>query len=100
VRDQRRPSFRRGPLGVRHVLPGTAVDARDLVIEWAGARRWQQIDDGVAANVLPFGSGYARRVCMDAGGNALQSAYQRRLKAAFDPDNLFNPWLCDADVPA
>ncbi len=101
LRDQRRPLFRSGPIGVRQLPPAVPVESQDRVIEWGGARRWRALSgEGLPDGVIPFDQGYARRICWHAGGNGVVAEYQRRLKKAFDPDGLFNPEICDAHDPA
>ncbi|MGE0622973.1 MAG: glycolate oxidase subunit GlcE [Pseudomonadales bacterium] len=98
LRDQSLPFFREGDLACRYVAPATPLAKADALIDWNGAWRWARAEgpDGFR----PFGSGFARHRCRDAGGNAVLAKYQQRLKLAFDPDNLFNAELTNADVAA
>ncbi|MGE0675254.1 MAG: hypothetical protein AB7O64_19605, partial [Methylibium sp.] len=98
LRDQSLPFFRERDVACRYVPPATPLAESDALIDWNGAWRWAQIErpDGFR----PFGSGFARHRCRDAGGNAVLAKYQQRLKQAFDPDNLFNAELTNADVAA
>ena len=101
LRDHRLPFFRTGRLGFRKVPPASQIAATDGLIEWSGARRWCSFGPGaVPEKVVPFSHLYAGFVCGQAGGDPLLAGYQRGLKAAFDPDNLFNPEICDANVTA
>ncbi|MCP5144236.1 MAG: glycolate oxidase subunit GlcE [Gammaproteobacteria bacterium] len=72
----------------------------EMLIEWGGARRWLWSDAAPAdihAIVARHG-GHARCVRGPAAHPftplpASQVEYQQRLRAAFDPDSLFNPHL-------
>lgn len=99
LRDHSLPFFRNGPVACRQVAPALALIAEDQLFEWNAARRWSSsatVEEGYRL----FADDYARFRCRDAGGNPLIARYQARLKTAFDPENLFNPELCDADVSA
>ena len=102
VRDHKLDFFRQGNIvGVRQLAPATPLDAADGLVEWSGARRWRHVDAASSvAGLIPFDAGYAHTLCHQAGGDPLLGSYQRKLKAAFDPDNLFNPEICHADVTA
>ena len=76
-----------------------AAAPEDELLEWNGARRWAAAE-AAASGYQPYGEGYARHRCRDGGGDPVIARYQARIKAAFDPDNLFNPELTDADVAA
>jgi glycolate oxidase FAD binding subunit len=99
LRDHGLPMFRKEGIACRHLPPAMAVSPADDLIEWQGARRWSASGDE-ADGFRSYGTGYARFRCRDGGGDAQIAAYQARLKSAFDPDNLFNPELTDADVAA
>ena len=99
LRDHGLPLFRRGELSCRHLPPASAPAAADDLIEWLGARRWS-VSTTATEDYRPFTAGFARHRCQDGGGDARIAEYQARLKAAFDPDSLFNPELTDADVAA
>ncbi len=99
LKDHGLPLFRRDGLCCRHLPPASAPSAEDELIEWLGARRWSTSAPG-AVGYQPFAAGFARHRCRDGGGDGKIADYQARLKAAFDPDSLFNPELTDADVPA
>lgn len=99
LRDHVLPLLRRDGLSCRHLPPAAAPSEQDDLIEWLGARRWSVTKpevDGYRA----FSAGFARHRCRDGGGDAVIADYQARLKAAFDPDAMFNPELTDADVAA
>lgn len=102
VRDHELSFFKDpAPLGVRRLPPATPLDAADVLIEWGGSRRWCRMDESESVEgLIPFGEGFARTICQEAGGNLLLGSYQQRLKAAFDPENLFNPEICHADLAA
>jgi len=101
LRDHGRDFFKAGQLARRQCAPATPLEEADKLIEWSGARRWTLVEQGsLSEDFVPFGSGFAAAICRQAGGKALLAEYQRRLKAAFDPDNIFNPEICGADVPA
>ncbi len=99
LRDLNLPVLKAAPLACAQVPPATAVQEEDLLIEWNGARRWRGAAKPLPPYV-PFGQDYARNRCLDAGGNGALATYQARLKAAFDPDDLFNPELTRADLAA
>jgi glycolate oxidase FAD binding subunit len=99
LRDHSLPFFRGGAVACRSLPPATPLDADDGLLEWNGARRWT-LADGDVAGYRVFGEGYGRYRCRDGGGDAAVADYQARIKAAFDPDSLFNPELTDADVAA
>lgn len=100
LRDQTLPVFRDGA-ACRQAPPAAPVAEHDRLIEWNGARRWARLEAaGPQSDYRPFGAGYARFRCRDAGGDRVLASYQQRLKQAFDPDNLFNGELTDADVAA
>ena len=99
LRDQSLPFFRAGTVACRHLPPAAPLHVADGVIEWNGARRWSAAG-GEVDGYRTFAEGYGRYRCRDGGGDATLADYQARIKAAFDPDNLFNPELTDADVAA
>ncbi|MEM8767096.1 MAG: glycolate oxidase subunit GlcE [Pseudomonadota bacterium] len=99
LRDHSLPALKSVLLACAQVPPATAAPAEDLLIEWNGARRWREASTA-AAPYVPFGPDYGRYRCLTAGGNETLAAYQARLKAAFDPDHLFNPELTRADLAA
>lgn len=99
LRDHSLPFFRAPQIGYRTQAPAETLSAEDALIEWNGARRWS--DAGTAGKGYRlFGEGYARHRCRDGGGDPTVARYQARIKTAFDPDNLFNPELMNADVAA
>lgn len=102
IRDHELDFFKQAnTVAVRHIAPATPLDAADTLVEWSGARRWRHVDMASSdAGVIPFGAGFAHTLCHQAGGDELLGSYQQKLKAAFDPDNLFNPEICHADVTA
>ena len=78
---------------------GGGGDGEECVIEWAGARRWwstHRPDDVVRA----YAAGVGGRALPAYGGPVLDGAISARLKRAFDPDNLLNPGIVDADAAA
>ena len=98
------PLFQReGTLLYQQVPP-----ARDLpddwsgLIEWGGARRWRRLPADVQRLVdeQPFDQRYARAQCRLPGGNQILGDYQERIRQAFDPNNIFNPELGNADIAA
>jgi len=101
LRDQTLPWFREDGLACRYVPSAMPVMAADELIDWNGAWRWARLKgEGPADGFRPFGPGFARFRCRDAGGNRVLAGFQQRLKRAFDPDGLFNPELTDADIAA
>ncbi len=99
LRDHSLPYFRAGEVSCRHLAPASPLLPEDQVLEWNGARRWSNAGSADAGYRL-FGEGYARFRCREGGGDPVTAEYQARIKQAFDPDNLFNPELTDADVAA
>ena len=78
---------------------GKNREDEECVVEWAGARRWwstQLPDDEVQA----YAAGVDGRALPAYGGPVLDGAISSRLKRAFDPDNVLNPGIVDADTPA
>ena len=101
LRDHSGEFFRGHSVGLRQVAPAADLRESDCLIEWHGARRWSWLDGALSpADTIPFDAGFARSLCEEANGQSLLAAYQQRLKAAFDPNNLFNPELCRADLTA
>jgi glycolate oxidase FAD binding subunit len=99
LRDHSLPFFRSAFSACRHPTPASPLLAEDRLIEWNGARRWSDTEVDLGG-YRRFGDGYARFRCRDGGGDPVIADYQARIKAAFDPDNLFNPEVTDADVAA
>jgi glycolate oxidase FAD binding subunit len=97
LRDHALPFFRAGETACRAAAPAAALLDADQLVEWNGARRWTRAK---REPFQPFGAGYARHRCRDAGGDAVLAKYQQRLKQAFDPDGIFNPELTHADLAA
>ena len=99
LRDHSLPFFRTGAISCRYLPPAAPLLAEDGLVEWNGARRWSTAE-AVADGYRIFAEGYGRYRCRDGGGDAVLADYQARIKTAFDPDNLFNPELTDADLAA
>jgi len=99
LRDHSLSFFRSGTIACRQLAPASPLLPEDELIEWNGARRWSRANSGTGGYRV-FGAGYAQHRCRDGGGDPAIAEYQARIKAAFDPDNLFNPELTDADVAA
>jgi glycolate oxidase FAD binding subunit len=93
-----------GRLLRQHLPPAQPLpDGWCGLIEWAGARRWQfQLENTAEppAGWLPFDHSFARGQCQSPAGNKLLGDYQRELRNAFDPQQLFNPELSHADSAA
>ena len=69
------------------------------VIEWAGARRWWSThlpDDEVQS----YAAGIDGRALRAYAGPVLDGGISSRLKRAFDPDNVLNPGIVNADAAA
>ncbi|MEZ5549413.1 MAG: glycolate oxidase subunit GlcE [Pseudomonadales bacterium] len=107
LRDHELPLFRSGTaMTVRQPAPAAALEPGETLLEWGGARRWGvhggdgSVDaaDGLPQDARIFGAGYARSLYDRA--DPVSGRYQHRLKRAFDPDNLFNPEMCRADITA
>ena len=71
----------------------------ECVIEWAGARRWwsTSLPDN---DVRTHAAGVGGRASPAYGGPVLDGTISTRLKRAFDPDNVLNPGIVDADAAA
>ena len=79
--------------------PAAPLPPEACVIEWAGARRWWTTglpDDQVRA----YAADIDGRALPAYGGPALGGLVSRRLKRAFDPDNVLNPGVVDANAAA
>ena len=78
---------------------GNGQQDDECVIEWAGARRWWStgLPD---AEVQACAAGVGGRALPAYGGPLLDGAISSRLKRAFDPDNVLNPGMVDADSAA
>ena len=90
-----------GKLMRRLIAPASPLDAGwKGIIDWAGSRRWQVADspDDEPAHGIHFGEGYATSICADPRGDDLLGGYQRRLKAAFDPGNILNSDVFNANT--
>ncbi|MEZ5598288.1 MAG: glycolate oxidase subunit GlcE [Pseudomonadales bacterium] len=74
------------------VPPATPPDEQTVCIDWAGALRWRRGSINTVGESCPVGSS---PLALGACDGLLS-----RLKAAFDPDHLFNPELMRADAPA
>jgi glycolate oxidase FAD binding subunit len=97
LKNQTLPFFRNaGRLAVRHPPPGSPTSDQAGLVEWSGGRRWYA--DG--ARGTPFDGTYAAHRCGGGGGDEVIAEYQRRLKAAFDPDGILNGEIFGADVAA
>ena len=99
LRDHSLAFYRSGAIACRQLPPASPLLPEDGLFEWNGARRWSEADPP-ADGYRVYGAGYAQHRCRDGGGDAAIAEYQARVKAAFDPDILFNPELTDADVAA
>ena len=97
VRDHEHPFFQRDRPLWRVSLARGAVspsdDDQEQLVEWAGAQVWEymdgarpMIDLGDGGYVTPF-----RNVTADSSNaKRSQDLYEQRLKAAFDPADIFN----------
>ena len=75
---------------------GTHED-EECVVEWAGARRWWATHRP-AEEVRAYAVGIGGRALPADAGPVLDGVIPARLKRAFDPDNLLNPGIVDADA--
>jgi glycolate oxidase FAD binding subunit len=90
-----------GRLWRRHTAPAVPFTESESLVEWSGGRRWLRLPQAEKAEgAIPFETGFAARIARDAGGDVVLADYQKRLKAAFDPDGLFNPEIHRADLAA
>lgn len=97
ARDHALPFFlNSGPLWMLSLPVGTAFDEADTFAEWAGARVWWRTDAGaesVRARARAGGGHAASFPPRLADVTPPVAKYMRRVKAAFDPDNILNPHL-------
>ena len=102
LRDHELPSFSNGDdLWRLSLPPGTDAVVQDAVVEWAGALRWTTSSNGelveiarrVGGTATPFSREFARLT--GANMAAPLRRYHRRLKSAFDPENILNPGFVD-----
>ncbi len=77
--------------------PAAALPPDDCVIEWGGARRWWPTDRS-EREVLAFARDVAGRTRRALDAPEFTGAIARRLKLAFDPDNILNPGIVRADA--
>ena len=92
IRDHASPFFRRsmnlGRAWFARGVQAPIVDAKDQLIEWAGAQVWCDADKlgnfslGESACVEPFNRAHVTR--------SRESKYTERLRNAFDPNRVFN----------
>ena len=78
---------------------GGGGEDEECVIEWAGARRWWATRRSADA-VRAYAVAVSGRALPAYGGPEIGGAISGRLKRAFDPDNLLNPGIVDADAAA
>jgi glycolate oxidase FAD binding subunit len=100
LNDQELPFFKqRGVLLRQMVPPASKLDANDCILEWSGGKRWfyRSANDCDALAAQRFGAGFARASISAPGGDRVRGDLQRRIKHAFDPDNVLNPELLHAD---
>ena len=71
----------------------------ELLVEWAGARRWWSTHRP-EREVQSYAAEIGGRALPAFGGPALDGPVAVRLKRAFDPDNLFNPGIVNANPAA
>lgn len=102
LRDRALPCFERHPdRTLWEVLcpPAAPLPREACVIEWGGARRWWST--GLPeSEVRGYAAAVDGRALPAYGGPVLDGAIAARLKRAFDPDNVLNAGLVDADATA
>ncbi len=102
LRDRALPCFEKWPGRVLwEVLcpPAAPLPPGECVIEWAGARRWW-LTDLPSGRVRAYAADIGGRALAAYGGPLLEGEISRRLKRAFDPDNLLNPGIVRANAAA
>lgn len=102
LRDRALPCFERhSEQTLWEVLcpPAAPLPPGECVIEWAGARRWW-LTGLPDSQVRAYAAGIDGRALPAYGGPALNSELSRRLKRAFDPDNVLNPGILSANAAA
>ena len=110
LREQRHAVFETGlplwRLSVPPAAPPLDLPGRQLV-DWGGAQRWLR-SDAPAQQVRAMAAGVGGHATLFRGGDRSGevfhplappiAALHRRLKAAFDPDGVFNPGRLYADL--
>lgn len=102
LRNRALPCFERRPgrlLWEVLCAPAAGLPPEPCIIEWAGARRWWSTDRP-HSEVQAYAAEVEGRALPAYGGPVLDSAISGRLKRAFDPDNVLNPGVVDADAAA
>ena len=82
-------------------MPPPAQELVDdaCLLEWSGAKRWffgAESEHHCAGTKL-FGAGFAQESVSSPAADPVRSDVQRRIKQAFDPDNILNPELLRAN---
>ena len=97
VRDHEHPFFQGNrPLWRISLARGSrprSESSQEQLVEWAGAQVWAYMDD--AQSPIEFGEGEHATPFRNVAGDSSKSIstedkYVRRLKAAFDPQDIFN----------
>ena len=105
LRDRALPCFERRSTSSTKKLwevlcpPAAPLPPGEYLVEWAGARRWWSTDEP-DRKVQAYAAAIGGRALPAYGGPVLDGAVARRLKRAFDPDNILNPGIVHADTPA
>jgi len=103
LNDHELPFFKKqGALLRQMVPPASKLVATAGVLEWSGAKRWFYASANECASVDAklFGAGFAKESVSAPGGDEVLGDLQRRIKHAFDPENVLNPELLRADQAA
>ena len=102
LRDRTLPCFQSQPGCTLWELlcpSAAALPPDECVIEWAGARRWW-LTDRSEREVSTIAAGMDGRARPAFDAPVFADALSRRLKWAFDPDNILNPGIVRANATA
>lgn len=91
LRDRGLPCLNQPGLARVPKPPATTPDENDVCIDWAGSLRWTRAAHP-GAEGCPVGTSPMLRMA--------ENPLIRRIKAAFDPQGIFNPDLIHADTAA
>ncbi len=103
LNDQELPFFKKPGSLLRQMAPPAQEPVDDAwVLEWSGAKRWMYGGESEknASGTKLFGAGFAQEAVSSPDADPVRSAVQRRIKQAFDPDNVLNPELLRANETA
>ena len=103
LNDHDLPFFKEPGSLLRQMSPPAQELVNDAcVLEWSGAKRWFYGDESEyhSAGTKLFGAGFAQVAVSSPAADPVRGDVQRRIKQAFDPDNVLNPELLRANEAA